>query len=377
LICDRAMTYKWSMKRLLLICFIIFIIPAIYSEVIPQTVRSDTTRRIFRPGDTKSIEDAIRADTSSKKEDGRAPREEPESQEAGKTPRDANLDKEKSTVDSVGPAKVALAESVSEKSPDKVIAVTFDYLPGEQIYSLPEKRNITEGILSALKKHEAPAAGFVAGEYMEGPDWENIVAWLDGGHVIGFHTYSGQDILGMPVSVFIEDIMRGKEAVEDLVTTYRQEGRYFRYPYLHYPTDERSKEMIIDRLIEARVRIAHVSITVEDFVFNMSYEKISRTGREADIYRLRNEYLEHILECLARAETVADEVAGRPVRHILELRVNGINAQFLDDILTELESKGYSFIPLREALRDPIYREEEDYFGDRGLSYLERIKYSR
>lgn len=136
------------------------------------------------------------------------------------------------------------------------------------------------------------------------------------------------------------------------------------------------KELVIDELINARVRIAHASVVTEDFVYNMTLEKISPAADSLDLMRLEREYLDHILERLGHFETVAGEVAGRPVRHILQLRVNRLNAMFLDDVLAELQDKGYQFVDLRHALGDWVYRKEESYFGTMGLSYLERIKFS-
>jgi peptidoglycan/xylan/chitin deacetylase (PgdA/CDA1 family) len=259
---------------------------------------------------------------------------------------------------------------------DKKIAITFDNLPGDQIYTLEERREISRLILSALKKHKASAAGFVVGENVQGEDWESIVNWLEEGHVIGFHTYSGQELYGAPLTIFLDDLIKGKEAVEDLVATYRQKGRYFRFPFLHYATDEKMKELIIEELVENNIRIAHASIVVEDFVFNMSLEKIYYSRDSLKVLRFREEYFAHLQERLGYYETVAMEVAGRPVNHIIQFRANRLNAVFLDDILTGFTEMGYQFVTLRQALTDKVYRKNESYFGTMGLSYLDRIKYS-
>jgi len=263
-----------------------------------------------------------------------------------------------------------------KKTYAKKIAITFDYLPGDQIYSPEEIVQINDAILAALKKYKAPAAGFVVGEYIEGAEWEIVIKWLDQGHTIGFHTYSGQGLYDAPLGMFMEDVMKGKQAVEDLVSTYRQKGRYFRFPFLHYPTDARMKELVTDEFVKAGIRIAHASVVTEDFVYNMTLEKILPAADSVQLAHLEREYLDHILERLGHSETVAQEVAGRPVRQILQLRVNRLNAMFLDDVLAELQDKGYQFVDLHHALSDWVYRKEDTYFGTMGLSYLERIKFS-
>jgi len=275
----------------------------------------------------------------------------------------------------------AISQSKESKPPAakfaKKIALTFDNLPGEPIYGGPEQTEINRQVLENLKKHKAPATGFVVGEYTSGEGWEIIVRWLDGGHNIGFHTYSGQDFYGAPPEAFLQDVLKGKEAVEDLVMTYKQKGRYFRYPFLHYPGDSRAKDFVLRRFARDKITVVPATIVVEDFVYNMSFEKILKSGADTlALAKLKSEYLEHIRERLAHYESLAQEVAERPVKQILQLRLNRMNAFFLDDILAELVDKGYKFITITDALDDWIYKEDDTYFGPEGLSYLERVKRS-
>ena len=255
------------------------------------------------------------------------------------------------------------------------ICITFDNLPSERNYERLVRFWITDQILDALDRHNAPSAGFVVGESIDG-DWELLVKWLDGGHTLGFMTYTGQDLDNVPPEIFLEDIKKGKEAIEDLVWSYKQEGRFFRFPYLHYGSQPEIRQTVQDYLDELQIIVAHPTVVTEDFVYNLSLEKIYGSTDSMKYVALREEYMAHILERLGAAETLAKEIMGRPVRHILQLRANRLNAMFLDHLLTVLEEKGYQFISLKEALQDKVYRKEEAYFGNQGLSYLERIKYS-
>jgi len=279
---------------------------------------------------------------------------------------------------------MAQGDAVSEKKskPKKKveiktgkICITFDNLPADPIYEDVERQYISDQILDALKAHEAPAAGFVLGEYIEG-GWAMLVRWLEGGHTLGFMSYTGQDLDNVPVDIFIDDIVKGKAAIEDLVWSYKQKERYFRFAYLHYGSRPEIKRRIQDFLDESEITVAHASVVSEDFVYNLSLEKLGRSTDTLKYLALRDEYLSHILERLGHAETLANEVMGRPIRYILQLRANRLNAMFLDDMLSVLEEKGFSFISLKEALKDKVYRKHDAYYGTRGVSYLERIKYS-
>ncbi|MEW5925687.1 MAG: polysaccharide deacetylase family protein [Candidatus Zixiibacteriota bacterium] len=267
--------------------------------------------------------------------------------------------------------------TAASKAPARInkICITFDNLPSERNYERIERFWITDQILDALKKHNVPSAGFVVGESIDA-DWELLVKWLDEGHTLGFMTYTGQDLDNVPPEIFLDDIKKGKEAIEDLVWSYKQEGRFFRFPYLHYGNLPEIKQTVQDYLDELQIIVAHPTVVTEDFVYNLSLEKIYGSTDTMKFVALRDEYMTHILERLGAAETLGKEIMGRQVRHILQLRANRLNGMFLNFLLTTLEEKGYQFISLKDALKDKVYRKEEAYFGNKGLSYLERIKYS-
>ena len=112
----------------------------------------------------------------------------------------------------------------------------------------------------------------------------------------------------------------------------------FRFPYLHYGSKDEIKIGVERFLRDYEIKIAHASIVTEDFVYNLSLEKNINTSDSSKLYDLRDEYLTHILERFGYAEMLANELFSRPVRHILQLRCNRLNAMFLDDLLSVLEN---------------------------------------
>jgi peptidoglycan/xylan/chitin deacetylase (PgdA/CDA1 family) len=262
-----------------------------------------------------------------------------------------------------------------KKVTDKKICITFDNLPAERNYIHEERIEINEAILAALKKHEVPAAGFVIGDNIEG-DWKILVDWLEGKHTLGFMTSSGQDLSNAPTEMFLADITKGKEVMEDIVDAYKQKGRYFRFPFLQYGDKPETKHKIEKFLKDYEISIAHTSIITEDFVYNLSLEKIINSNDSLKLLNLRDEYITHILERLGYYESLAIEILDRPIRHILQLRANRLNAMFLDDILLIIKDKGYKFVSLNYALKDKAYQRPDAYYGTKGVSFLERIKLS-
>lgn len=257
----------------------------------------------------------------------------------------------------------------------KNICVTFDDLPAERIYGKKERKQINDAILAALKKHNIPAAGFVIGDNVEG-DWAIVVKWLENGNTIGFMPYSGQEFEIIPIDMFIDDIAKGMQTIENIVSSYNQDGRYFRFPFLNYGADRDDRLQVLEFLHVSEVSIAHASVVAEDFVYDLSLEKMINSSDSSKFAELCEEYINHILERLADAESSALEIMNRPIRQIMTLHANQLNAMFLDQIISAIADKGYNFISLKEALQDNVYQKEDAYYGKKGVSFLERIKLS-
>jgi len=264
----------------------------------------------------------------------------------------------------------ALAQTA--KKANKEICITFDDLPVVRVPDRIERLMMTDEILFTLEEFGVIAAGFVVGDNIE-DDQDILESWLDAGHTLGNHTWSHPDLNDVPPDLFIKDVKKGHDAIEGLLVAIKQKKRYFRYPSLHYGNTIESKETVGDFLAKQNYIIAHVSIDTDDFAYNLQYEKVRQSGDSLMFVQLGNEYIDHILERLEAAEKLADEVMGRPIKHILLLHANRLNSAFLADLLTEFTELGYTFISLDKALSDPVYALPESYVGPKGLSILEKL----
>ena len=255
---------------------------------------------------------------------------------------------------------------------DKKICITFDDLPIVRARDRIDRLLIADQILGVLDEFEISAAGFVIGNGIKEDDGI-IESWLEAGHTIGNHTYSHPDLNEIPVELYKADIAKGREAIDDLLLNYKQEGRYFRYPYLHRGNNYDIKQDVSEYLSAENYTLVPVSIDTDDYAFNLQYEKIYAVSDSIEFVRLGNEYIDHVIERLEAAEELADEIMGRPIKHIILFHANRLNSDFLADMLTEIAALGYRFIPLDLALSDPVYQVVDSYVGAKGLSVLERL----
>ena len=265
-----------------------------------------------------------------------------------------------------------LAEAAKKKA-TKEICITFDELPVATSFGKVDHQKVTADLLAALKKHEVKAAGFVVGKNINGQH-DLLGAWLNDGHVLGSLTNSNQDLHLLAVESFIRDLATGQAAMEPMLSGFGQEWRYFRYPFLHYGNTVEAKREVRRYLAANDMVIAHATVVVEDYLYNLAMEKLGEEIDSSDYFNLRSDYLEHVLDAVEQAEADATQVLKRRCRHILQLRANLLNAEYLDDLLTMLEEQGYRFIALDRALDDELYFAPEAYFGARGVGYIQMIR---
>jgi peptidoglycan/xylan/chitin deacetylase (PgdA/CDA1 family) len=263
-------------------------------------------------------------------------------------------------------------EAHAERGKKGEICITFDDLPVVRVRDRIERLMLTDEILYTLEEYGVISAGFAVGDNIE-DDIDILEAWLEMGHTLGNHTWSHPDLNDVPSELYIADIKRGHDAIEEILNAAGQKKRYFRYPSLHYGNSPRVRGAVADYLEAEGYNIADVSVDTDDFAFNLQFEKIYQSGDSIKFVQLGNEYLDHIMERLEAAEILSEELLGRQIKHILLLHANRLNSNFLGDLLSEIETRGYTFISLEKALSDPVFSIPDSYMGLKGLSVLERL----
>ncbi len=269
----------------------------------------------------------------------------------------------------------AFAQTDSTAKPQRTrpeIAITFDELPAAQSFGDVDVKAINYMILEALRQYNVRAVGFVVGLNI-GNDFDVLGEWLNAGHKLGTMTYTNQDINELDPDRFIQEIMQGDDAISQDLDNFGQKAHYFRYPYLHYGETAKVKKRVRQFLAGKGFVVGHATVIPDDYLYDMSLQKMGPTPDTAEYLRLLNEYVNSVIDELERVEQLAQERLGRPIKQILRLRANRLNATYLADMLGAIQDKGYKFITLDAALRDPIYSQTENYTGTRGIGWLDMV----
>ncbi len=264
-------------------------------------------------------------------------------------------------------------------TPSRTMAVTIDDLPfvsrGADAY-LPAAQRGTAAILAVLKKHGAPAVGFVNENKLEAATADERAArvalleqWVAAGHVLGNHTFSHPDANRLTADAFLEEVDKGEVVTKRLMQARRPYPLYFRHPMTHTGDTAEKKAGIVRGLAARGYTITPHTIENGDFLFDVAYARAD-TAMGA---KLAESYLAHTMAVTEFAEQKARELFGRDdVPQTLLVHTMAINADHLDALLGRLVARGYRFITLEAAMRDAAYATPDAYVGTHGPSWLFR-----
>jgi peptidoglycan/xylan/chitin deacetylase (PgdA/CDA1 family) len=261
----------------------------------------------------------------------------------------------------------------------RAMALTFDDLPfvaaGGPYF--PAAARTTADLLRVLNAHRAPAIGFVNEAQLDAGNQRRerealLRQWIDAGMTLGNHTYSHPDFNAVTVDEFKDQIVRGEPTIRRLMPARSSDRLFFRHPMTHTGNTKEKKEAIDAFLASRGYRIAPHTIENSDFIFNVVYARALAAGDRTLAARVRDAYFELTIAATAFAETTAPAIFGRDIPQTLLLHANVLNAECLDRLLSRLETRGYRFVPLEEAMNHPAYATRDTMVSAHGPTWLWR-----
>ena len=274
---------------------------------------------------------------------------------------------------------MSLSVSAQTNKPSRRMAVTFDDLPYVDIgqRGLPGAQRATKKILRVLQERRVPAVAFVNEGQLQGAGGVNartalLQQWVDARVVLGNHTFSHADFNTLTVQQFEDEITKGEVVTRRLMQSRQPYQLYFRHPQTHTGDTQAKKEAIENFLTARGYKVTPHTIDSEDFIFNVCYAGALRNKDETTAKRLREAYLDFTIAASEFAERFSSEIFGSEITQTLLVHANDITADCLDEILRRLAGRGYSFVTLDEAMRDPAYQTKDTSVSKYGPTWLWR-----
>ena len=261
----------------------------------------------------------------------------------------------------------AAAGTYSQQSVTKEIAITIDDLPlnGPRV-ELARLRVMTDRLLSGIQRHQVPVVGFVNESLLYVPAETDarmaiLKSWFDHGVELGNHTFAHVGFRDTPLADYEDDFVRGETITRSIMKSRDRRPRFFRHPFLQMgPTKE--QEQSFEAFIAARgYRIAPITIDIMDWMFRVAYVNARNQNDATTMKRVVAEYLRFADTKIEFCERVAADLFGRPIKHILLLHANELNADNFDRLMKVFTDRGYRFINLDVAIQDDVYQFPDQY----------------
>ena len=270
--------------------------------------------------------------------------------------------------------------STSLFAQQKMVAITIDDLPFVRMNLFSDKELIqkTDKLLTALEKQNAPATGFVnlskvykSGE-LDSVRFNLLRQWLDKGFDLGNHTFSHPDYNHVSYSYFINDVEKNEPILNLLLSEYNKSMFYFRHPYLHRGNSKAKADSLAEYLLNRNYIEAPVTIDNAEWIFAAAYDSVLKTHNRNSINRVGEAYISYMESKVKYYEGQSDKLFGRNIRQILLIHANSLNSDYMGELLKMFLKNGYSFVTLETAMKDELYKTEDHFYKNGGISWLDR-----
>jgi peptidoglycan/xylan/chitin deacetylase (PgdA/CDA1 family) len=264
----------------------------------------------------------------------------------------------------------------------RAVAVTFDDLP----YQAPDAvlcdpdaaMALTTGFVDMLRPLDTHATVFInEGKVCDTRRAELLPrilnVWLDAGLELGNHTFSHINIHRTTAEAWLADADHGAEVTRSVLAARGRSLRWFRHPYLFTGETAEKKAAMAEGLAQRGYTVAPVTIDNNDWMFAAVYRQAEAAGDEALKTRIGEAYVAHMTTVLDHFEPYsAEPTGGREPAQVLLLHANSLNRDWYPQVHALYLARGYRFVSLGEALRDPIYAHADSYTRANGISWLHR-----
>jgi peptidoglycan/xylan/chitin deacetylase (PgdA/CDA1 family) len=245
------------------------------------------------------------------------------------------------------------------------VALTFDDLPFVGPDDMDGRTHgaaalrASKRIQAALRRHAAPATGFVNEDKVQGLGSTGIAilrSWNRGAFELGNHGFAHADSNSLSLAEIEQEIVKGERTIRPLIEGSGRRLRFFRFPYNHVG-DTEERRIRIEQLLAVRgYRPAASTIDTSDYLFAKAYERAAARKDAATLRRIEQAYLDYSRQEIAYYASLNARVLGYQPPQIMLLHLNSLNAAVIEPLLGIFESLNYRFVSLAQAQSDPAYQ---------------------
>ena len=234
------------------------------------------------------------------------------------------------------------------------ISLSFDD-PNTNSDQAAEYEAINDSLLLKLKRNDLTAALFVCGKRIDSPEGTALInSWNEQGHSISNHSYDHRNYGSSKMS--FNDFKTDFEKNLNLINSYSNYKKRFRFPFLKEGDTKEKIDSCREFLKSLDYTNGYVSVDASDWYIDQVLRDSLKANPHTDLEGFKEFYIYHILERSRYYDSLATELTGRKIRHVLLLHYNLLNSLFLEDLITVLENNNFVLINTEDAYSDPVYK---------------------
>lgn len=256
----------------------------------------------------------------------------------------------------------AILLAITASASAQQIAFTWDDLPAHGTLPANTTRvQIVEDILKGMKDAGLPPAyGFVNGVRLEEePGTAGVLeAWRAAGFPLGNHGWTHMNLNSHTPEQFEGDVETDEPLLQKLMGT--ADWHWMRFPNLAEGNTPEKRIAVRQYLQKKGYRIAAVTMSFADYNFTEPYARCVAKNDQAAIDQLKQSYLQAAADEADYRRAAAKAAYGRDIPYVLLMHIGGLDAKMLPQLLAMYKQKGFQFITLEQAEKDPVFQTDID-----------------
>ena len=242
------------------------------------------------------------------------------------------------------------------------IVFTWDDLPAHSALPQGETRvEIGHKLIDAMKAaHLPPVYGFVNGIQLEHEPASApmLKDWRDAGFLLGNHTWSHMNLNTSSLADWEADLLKDEPVLQQ--SAAGTDWHWLRYPFLAEGDTPEKRSEVRKFLASHGYKIAAVTMSFGDYMWNEPYARCIAKNDTAAIAQLETSYLDAASADVDFRRAMAKALSGHDIPYVLLMHVGAFDAHMLPRLLNLYRDKGFTFITLEEAEKDPFYASDLD-----------------
>lgn len=176
--------------------------------------------------------------------------------------------------------------------------------------------------------------------------------WVENGHHVANHTHNHPSLNWLSAKQYARDIEKAENYLAPWLKVAPR--RCFRFCMDMWGDTPCKCEEILQYLGEQAYQPIPVSVGFHDFRWHAAHFRVSRHGTREELEDLRTRYVKSAVRELRIHAANARAVFGRDPAHIWLIHGTPIAVDCLERILEAFKAAGVDFVPLDEAMADPM-----------------------